>query len=189
MRVDFKDLAVGAATTANPMLGLAANTVRHGAPKVDVKKFAVGAATMANPALGFAVGRASRYETPKVDIKDLAVGAATMANPGLGLAANAVRHRSPKDANFLPNLGKSLSHHQIVPAVLQSRVANNPRTDFGKAILSSTGGNPRAVNQAIEGIRAIGVGQISHFDRRLQMAKGVSEALKLKPSVKSLISN
>jgi hypothetical protein len=187
MRVDIKDLAVGAATAANPMLGLAANTVRHGAPKVDVKNLAVGAATMANPMLGFAVGRASRYETPKV--KDLAVGAATMANPALGLAANVVRHRAPTDGNFLPNLGKSLSHHQIVPAVLQPRVANNPRTDFGKAVLSATGGNPRAVNQAIDGIRAIGVGQISHFDRKLQMAKGVSEALKLKPSVKSLISN
>jgi len=115
--------------------------------------------------------------------------AATSGNPMLGLAANAVRHRSPMDANFLPNLGKSLSHHQVVPAVLQPRVPNNPRTDFGKAVMSMTGGNPRAVNQAVQGIAAKTVGQISHLDRRLQMAKGVSEALKLKPSVKSLISH
>jgi hypothetical protein len=108
-------------------------------------------------------------------------------NPMLGLAANAVRHRSPVDGNFLPNLGKSLSHHQVVPAVLQPRVPNLPRTDFGKAVLSSTGGNPRAVNQAIQGVRAKAVGQISHFDRRQQLAKGL-DALKLAPQVKSLIS-
>lgn len=125
----------------------------------------------------------------RLDIKDLAVGTATATNPMLGLAANAVRHRSPMDANFLPNLGKSLSHHQVIPAVLQPRVANNPRTDFGKVVLSATGGNPRAVNQAIDGIRAQAVGQISHLDRRLQMARGLDTALKLKPSVKSLISN
>ena len=107
----------------------------------------------------------------------------------MSLAAELMRHRSPVDGNFLPNLGKSLSHHQVVPAVLQPRVPNNPRTDFGKAVLSMTGGNPRAVNQAVDGIRAKAVGQISHLDRRLQMAKGVSEALKLKPHVKSLISN
>ena len=115
--------------------------------------------------------------------------AATSGNPMLGLAANAVRHRSPMDANFLPNLGKSLSHHQVVPPVRQPRVANNPRTDFGKAVLSATGGNPRAVNQAVQGITARAVGQISHLDRRLQMAKGGREGLKLKPHAKSLISN
>jgi len=108
---------------------------------------------------------------------------------GLGLAANALRHRSPMDANFLPNLGKSLTHHQVIPAVIQPRVANNPRTDFGKVVMSATGGNPRAVNQAIDGIRSRAVGQISHFDRRLQIAKGLDTALKLKPHTKSLISN
>jgi len=117
----------------------------------------------------------------------LALGSGT--NPMLGLAANAVRHRSPMDANFLPNLGKTLSHHQVVPAVRQPRVANNPRTDFGKAVMSATGGNPRAVNQAVQGITARAVGQVSHLDRRLQMARGVGEALKLKPHAKSLISH
>jgi len=105
----------------------------------------------------------------------------------MSLAAELMRHRSPMDGNFLPNLGKSLSHHQVVPAVLQPRVPNSPRTDFGKAVLSATGGNPRAVNQAIQGVRAIGVGQVSHFDRRQQLAKGL-DALKLAPQVKSLIS-
>ena len=123
----------------------------------------------------------------RLDIKDLAVGTATATNPMLGLAANAVRHRSPMDANFLPNLGKSLSHHQVIPAVIQPRVPNAPRTDIGKAVLSMTGGNPRIVNQAVDGVRARAVRQVSHFDRRQQLSKGL-EALKSAPQVKSLIS-
>lgn len=47
------------------------------------------------------------------------------------------------------HLGKSLSHHQVIHAVNQVRTANNPRLDVGKAVLSSIGGNPRIVNQAI----------------------------------------
>lgn len=109
-------------------------------------------------------------------------------NPVLGMTAELLRHRSPMDGNFLPNLGKSLTHHQVVPAVIQPRVANTPRTDFGKAILSSTGGNPRAVNQAVDGIRAKAVGRISHFDRRQQLSQGVVSALKEFPHQKSLIS-
>ena len=124
----------------------------------------------------------------RVDFKDLAVAGAAGANPVLGLAANAIRHRSPHDGNFLPNLGKTLTHHQVLPATMAARVANAPRTDFGKAVLSATGGNPRAVNQAIQGVRARATGQVSHFDRRLQLSQGL-DALKLHPSVKSLISN
>ena len=106
----------------------------------------------------------------------------------MSLAAELMRHRSPMDANFLPNLGKSLSHHQVVPAVLQPRVPNAPRTDIGKAVLSATGGNPRIVNQAVDGVRARAVSQLSHFDRRQQLSKGL-DALKLKPQAKSLISH
>ena len=103
----------------------------------------------------------------RVDFKDLAVAGASAANPALGLAAKAVAHRSPHDGNFLPNLGKSLTHHQV---------------------LSATGGNPRAVNQAVQGVRAAAVGQISHFDRRQMLSAGVGTALKLKAHHKSLIS-
>jgi hypothetical protein len=124
----------------------------------------------------------------RVDYKDLVLGAATATNPILGLAAEGLRHRSPKDGNFLPNLGKTLTHHQVIPAVIQQRVANNPRTDFGKAILSATGGNPRAVNQAVDGIRAKAVEKISHFDRRQQLSSRFADALKEFPHQKSLIS-
>ncbi len=106
----------------------------------------------------------------------------------MSLAAESMRHRSPMDGNFLPNLGKTLTHHQVVPAVLQARVPNTPRTDIGKAILSMTGGNPRIVNQAVDGVRAKAVKQMSHFDRRQQLSKGL-DALKEKPQVKSLISH
>ena len=125
----------------------------------------------------------------RVDFKDLAVAGASATNPALGLAANALRHRSPHDGNFLPNLGKTLTHHQVLPAVMAARVANAPRTDFGKAVLSSMGGNPRAVNQAISGIRAKAVGQVSHFDRRQQLSALGVGALKLKAHQKSLISH
>ena len=106
----------------------------------------------------------------------------------MSLAAELMRHRSPKDGNFLPNLGKTLTPHQVLPPTMAMRIANAPRTDFGKAILSATGGNPRAVNQAISGIRAKAVSQVSHFDRRQMLAKGL-DALKQKPHQKSLISH
>ena len=78
----------------------------------------------------------------RLDTKDLAMGALTATSPMLGLGANVLRHRGMNDGNILPNLGKSLSHHQVLPATLAKRVANAPRTDIGKAVLSATGGHP-----------------------------------------------
>ena len=101
-----------------------------------------------------------------------------------------LRHREPNEGNILPNLGKSLTHHQVLPAVMALRVANEARTDFGKAILSGTGGNPRAVNQAVQGRGHVsGVRQISHFDARQVMKGGLAQSLKHAAHVKSLISN
>ena len=87
------------------------------------------------------------------------------------------RHRAPNEGGVLPN-----------PASMALRVANEARTDFGKAVLSGTGGNPRAVNQAIHKVASVAVGQVSHFDRRQQLSQGLS-ALKLTPMSKSLISH
>ena len=123
----------------------------------------------------------------RLDIKDLAVGAATAANPMLGATAQLLRHRAPRDGNLVPNLGKSLSHHQVIPSVIQPRVPNTPRTDIGKVVLSMTGGNPRIVNQSVDGVRAKAVKQMSHFDRKQQLSKGL-DALKLAPQAKSLLS-
>ena len=39
-----------------------------------------------------------------------------------------LRTRIPQ-GNALPNLGKSLAHHQVIPAVQALRSANKPRID------------------------------------------------------------
>ena len=108
---------------------------------------------------------------------------------GLGLGANLIRHRGGLGGgNVLPNLGKSLSHHQVLPATLAKRVANAPRTDIGKAVLSSTGGNPAMIAMGATRL-AKSVGQISHFDSKRLMRESLPSALKLAPQAKSLISH
>ena len=107
--------------------------------------------------------------------------------PSLADVARAVRHRAPNEGNLLPNLGKTLIHHQVLPASMQTRVANRPRTDVGKAVMSGTGGNPRIVNQALQTASRI-VSPISHFESRARMAMGVARALKHTPAHPSLIS-
>ena len=116
--------------------------------------------------------------------------AVQLASPALtGLSvARAVRSRAPTGGNKGEHLGKTLSHHQVVPADQQPRTANNPRTDFGKAVLSMTGGNPRAVNQAIDGIRSVATSQISPFHRRRRMADDFKGALKHTPHSKNFNS-
>ena len=103
--------------------------------------------------------------------------------------ARAVRSAAPTGGNKGEHLGKNLSHHQVVPADQQPRTANNPRTDFGKAVLSGTGGNPRAVNQAIDGIRSVATSQISPFHRRRRFADNFGTALKHTPHAKNFNSN
>ena len=103
--------------------------------------------------------------------------------------ARAVRHAAPSGGNKGEHLGKNLAHHQVVPADQQPRTANNPRTDFGKAVLSGTGGNPRAVNQAIDGVRSVITSQISPFHRRRRFADNFTTALKHTPHAKNFNSN
>lgn len=123
----------------------------------------------------------------RLDTKDLAMGALTATSPMLGLGANVLRHRGMNDGNILPNLGKSLSHHQVLPATLAKRVANAPRTDIGKAVLSATGGHP-AISAMGATRLAKQVGQISHFDSKKLMKEALPSALKLAPQAKSSIS-
>tara|TARA_R100000654_G_scaffold23478_1_gene45879 strand:+ start:1480 stop:1839 length:360 start_codon:yes stop_codon:yes gene_type:complete len=110
-----------------------------------------------------------------------------VSKPSLADVARTIRHRAPNEGNLLPNLGKTLIHHQVLPATMQTRVANRPRTDVGKAVLSGTGGNPRIVNQALQTASRI-VSPISHFESRARMAMGVARALKHTPAHPSLIS-
>lgn len=99
-----------------------------------------------------------------------------------------LRDRRPAD-HSLPNLGKHLGVHQVVPAHLATRVANVARTDIGKAVLSSTGGNPRVHAGATALQRGSKTLQLSHFDAKRIMRSGVQASLKLEPHAKSLISH
>lgn len=87
--------------------------------------------------------------------------------------SNLLRARAASDiGNALPNLGKTLTHHQIIPAS-KAKSANNPRVDIGKAVLSSTGGNPsRVAGQLLR--HAKSTHSISPFDRRQELSRGTS---------------
>ena len=102
--------------------------------------------------------------------------------------SRSLRTRHPREEP-LPNLGKHLGIHQVVPANLAERVANAARTDIGKAVLSATGGNPRVHAGATSLQRAAQTIQQTHFDaRRVMRTGGVQASLKLTPHQKSLIS-
>lgn len=55
----------------------------------------------------------------------------------------ASRHRAPRESHRGDHLGKSLQHHQVVPATMSSdagHTANRPHTLQRNKLLSSTGG-------------------------------------------------
>ena len=98
----------------------------------------------------------------------------------------AQRHRAPTEGHILhQSFGKTTSVHQVLPADQSTRTANNPRTDFGKAVLSGTGGHPRMVSNA----KTISsqVLQVSPHHAKKIMRAGNS--LKYTPHAKSLISH
>ena len=102
----------------------------------------------------------------------------------IGLATMGVqrmmRHRAASSGVLSQTLGKNLSHHQVLPADQQPRVANAPRTDNDRAVLSSTGGNPRMVNTSKRVVNHV-VGQISPFAARALHRDNISAALKFVP--------
>lgn len=91
-----------------------------------------------------------------------------------------LRHKVASEHILSQTLGKNLSHHQVLPADQQPRVANAPRLDHNRAILSTIGGNPRMVNVSK---RSAGhsVGQISPFSARALHRDNFSTALKFSP--------
>ena len=105
---------------------------------------------------------------------------------GVRARDRARRHRAPTEGHVLhESLGKTTSVHQVLPADQSTRTANNPRTDFGKAVLSGTGGHPRMVSNA----KTISsqVLQVSPHHAKKIMRAGNS--LKYTPHAKSLISH
>jgi hypothetical protein len=103
---------------------------------------------------------------------------------GLGLGANLLRYKSAADnvANTLPHLGKSLTNHQIVPAV-KALSANAPLTDIGKVVLSSTGGNPARIADKVFGIHKTTM-KLSPHDKRNIVKTGLSM---VSPAASSLV--
>ena len=96
-----------------------------------------------------------------------AAAAAVAAGSGMG-HANLLRARAASDLhNRVPNLGKSLTHHQVIPAV-KAVSSNAARTDIGKVVLSATGGHPVMVaGQALR--KSVATRKISPHDHREAM--------------------
>ena len=92
---------------------------------------------------------------------------------GLGEASNLIRRRAASDlGNRVETLGKSLTHHQVLPAH-RALSANSPLTDIGKVVLSATGGNPAQIADRVLGIHK-STKRISPHDKRMLVKKGLS---------------
>lgn len=106
---------------------------------------------------------------------------------GLGEGANLLRMRAASDnvANVLPNLGKTLTNHQVVPAV-RALSANVPLTDIGKVVLSATGGNPAQIADRAFGIAKTTM-RLSPHDKRMLVKKGLSKVSPHANSVAGLL--
>ena len=86
--------------------------------------------------------------------------------------ANLLRYAAASDlGNALPTLGKSLTNHQVIPAV-RALAANSPLTDIGKVVLSGTGGNPARIADRIHSIHN-SVQNLSPHDKRSMVEKGL----------------
>tara|TARA_R110000824_G_scaffold136868_3_gene300784 strand:+ start:1567 stop:1908 length:342 start_codon:yes stop_codon:yes gene_type:complete len=88
--------------------------------------------------------------------------------------ANLMRHRAASDlGNALPTLGKSLTNHQVIPAV-RALASSRPLTDIGKAVLSSTGGNPAQIGGRILTIHNR-VKNLTPHDKRANYGAGLNK--------------
>lgn len=103
---------------------------------------------------------------------------------GLGEGANLMRYKAAADnvANTLPHLGKTLTNHQVVPAV-RALSSNSPLTDIGKVVLSGTGGNPARIADKIFGIHKSTM-RLSPHDKRKIVKEGLS---KVAPHASSIV--
>lgn len=88
--------------------------------------------------------------------------------------ANLMRHRAASDlGNALPTLGKSLTNHQVIPAV-RAIASSRPLTDIGKAVLSGTGGNPAQIGNQVLTIHNK-VKNLSPHDKRSNYRTGLNK--------------
>jgi len=103
---------------------------------------------------------------------------------GLGEGANLMRYKAAADnvANVLPHLGKTLTNHQVVPAV-RALSSNSPLTDIGKVVLSGTGGNPARIADKTKSIYKTTM-RLSPHDKRKIVKAGLS---KVSPHASSVV--
>ena len=119
----------------------------------------------------------------------------SLGNFGVGVGVResmnlerSLRRRVPR-GHDLPNLGKSLSHHQVIPAVQALRTANKPRIDAVKRGLTAgaMAGNPAI--PAIAKVASKVVGQVSPHDAKSILAVSISNHLGYTPHAKSLVAH
>ena len=108
----------------------------------------------------------------------------------VGMAAErALRTRIPR-GHDLPNLGKTLAHHQVIPAVQALRTANKPRIDVIKRGLTAgaMAGHP-LVGAVAGAITSKLTGAVSHHDSKQILAGSVDKHRSYTPQAKSLVAH
>ncbi len=85
---------------------------------------------------------------------------------------NRMRSDAPFEGKLSETLGKSLSDHQVIHAVNQTRVANTPLAPVRNRMLSSTGGLGMNIPIEPNQITRRYVGNESPFMRRARVSSG-----------------
>ena len=119
----------------------------------------------------------------------------SLGNFGVGVGVResmnlerSLRRRVPR-GHDLPNFGKSLAHHQVLPAVQALRTANQPRIDAIKRGLTASAMAGHPALPAIAKVASKVVGQVSPHDAKTILAGSISKHLGYTPHAKSLIAH
>ena len=83
------------------------------------------------------------------------------------------RSDAPIGSSLSESRGKSLNIHQVIHAVNQSRVHHRPLVAKRNVMLSSSGGLSRDIVQDPNQLNRSFVGNVSPFNRRAMLSKGV----------------
>tara|TARA_R100000773_G_C4214846_1_gene113731 strand:+ start:579 stop:881 length:303 start_codon:yes stop_codon:yes gene_type:complete len=87
--------------------------------------------------------------------------------------ANRMRSDAPIGSSLSESSGKSLAQHQIIHAVNQTRVANQPLVAVANRMLSSTGGLGKDIPIEPNQLLRRFVGNESPFLRRARVSAGI----------------
>ena len=119
----------------------------------------------------------------------------SLGNFGVGVGVRegmnlerSLRRRVPR-GHDLPNLGKSLAHHQVIPAVQALRTANQPRIDAVKRGLTASAMAGHPALPSIAKVASKVVGQVSPHDAKSILAGSIKNHLGYTPHAKSLVAH